>query len=387
MRRIVGLTILAAILIAGAWGVQKYVAYVHQYTGTAFNPESVAAEPPTYFYLDWRGDLPPGRLAERLDEGGLLDFGDAVEHEGRARRDPLRLIQACLGLVDQQLDGPDAATDLILRAQVRYLLSEAMTLLPGGVPVWPQYYVFDRYGLDAPWISALTQGQAVSLLVRMAVLTGEPHYGEWAGRAAQAFRTPGLPIVWRGATGEEGLFFEEFPCRPPSHVLNGCLLAWLGMWDWVRYSGDADYRAFCLRALDQIERRVPDYELGDWTRYDVLQRRPTSPAYQEIHAALASALHAITGDPFWGERAGRWREAAGDAGTRTRVFFAVAADRLRELVTGRPEPEGLGLEDLPAVGHASTARPRLRWAPAHPDPALARPGAAGGATTQKREMV
>ena len=377
MRRILGLIILAALGIGGALGVPKYISYVHQYAGTTFNPESVVGDVPTYFYLDWRGYLPPAVLADHLDEEGLLDFKDAVEFEGRARRDPLRMIQACLGLVDQQYDGRDAATDLILRAQVGYLLSEAMLLLPGGIPVWPQYYTFDRYGLEAPWISALTQGQAVSLLVRMASLTGQSIYGEWAGRAAQAFRTPGLPIVWHGEPGDEGLFFEEFPCRPPSHVLNGCLLAWLGMWDWARYSGDAEYRAFCLRALEQIEHRVPQYELGDWTRYDVLQRRPTSPAYQEIHAALARTLHAITGAPFWGDRAQRWRGAAGDAVKRTGVFFAVAADHLRELLTGRPEPEGLGLDDLPAVGHAAAVPVAARWSAVRP----------AGSMIHRREMA
>ncbi len=349
MRRVVLWGVVAALLAGGALGTRKYVSYVHAYTGTTYNPQSVGEPAPGYFYLDWRDVLSPAQLGKRIDDQGLLDFEDAVLHEGIRRRDPLRIIQACLGLLDRQFDSRNAAEEAVLGSQVSWLLSEAVTMLPGEIPVWPQYYTFDRYGLTAPWISALTQGQAISLLVRMAVLTGDAHYGEWAGRAAQAFRTVALPIVWQD---EDGLFFEEYPCEPPAHVLNGCLLAWLGMWDWVRYSGDEEYRSFCLRSLEQIKARVPQYEMGDWTRYDLFQRRPTSPVYQEIHAALAQALHGITGDPFWGQRARRWRAAAEDAAQRSRVFFAVVQDRARELIAGRPRPRGLGLEDRPTVGHA-----------------------------------
>ncbi len=364
MRKVVLVIVLLLLLGAGYVGTKKFVAYAHAYTGTTFNEASLEGSEPRFFYLDWRGDLSPEAVTGLLDAQGLLDFGDAVSFRGRTHRDPLRVIQACLGLHDQLLTSPDPELETLLRRQVDWLLDEAMLELPGEIPVWPQYYRFDRYGLTAPWISALTQGQAISLLVRMAVLTGEERYAEHAFQATLAFMTEGCPIVWRG---EDGLFFEEYPCDPPSHVLNGCLFAWLGLWDWARYRDDHGYRQYCLDCLEQIERRVPDFELGDWTRYDVLQERPTSPTYQEIHAALAEALAAITERPFWADRAHRWRAAADNGLGRSRVFIEVLVNRASEKILGRPQPDGRGLKNVRLL-QTQASRPILPDDRAHTQP-------------------
>ena len=327
-------------LLFGAW---KFFAYAHLYTGTAFNPESVRGEVPTYFYLDWRGDLATDKAVQKaMSPDSILSGRGDVLFEGVPRHDPLRVIQASLGLHDRLLDRWTPEGERLLRKQIDWLCDEAAVVLPSGIRVWPQFYTFERYGLVGPWISALTQGQAISLLVRAASFTGDSAYAAQAHQAVRAFTEPGLPIVWRGANGE--IFFEEYPCDPPSHVLNGCLLAWLGLWDWARYSGDAQVRALCLGSLNHVRQRVPAYELGDWTRYDVHQERPTSPVYQEIHAALAAALFAITQDAFWDERAGRWRAAAEDPLARSAVFFRVLKAKVKaKFGGGQPRPRGLGL--------------------------------------------
>jgi hypothetical protein len=273
------------------------------------------------------------------------------EVDGRLRHDPLKVIQASLALHDQLLDEPSAEREAIFRRQVEWVAGEGLIFLPGGIPVWPQYYTFERYGLEGRWISALTQGQAISLLLRASTLTGEARYAELAGQAAAAFTGAELPIVWRGPGGR--IFFEEYPCDPPAHVLNGCLFAWLGLWDYARFSGDDELRAFCLEVLGQIRHTVPDYEMGDWTRYDLHQTWPTSPSYQEIHAALARALGEITGDRFWTERGRSWRCAASNPWTRSGVFLRVLGAKIRTRFLGPPvTPRGLRLP--PASARSSS---------------------------------
>jgi hypothetical protein len=349
-----GLAILLLVVLVGvALGLRRFLAYAHTYTGTAFNPDSLQSDKPTYYYLDWRRDLADlDRIRSLQDEDGLLDFGTGVEIDGRIRRDPMLHIQICLGLHDQLLDAHCEERDAVLRRQVDWLLSDATEVLPGGIPVWPQYMRGDRYRMPPPWISALTQGQAMSLLVRMASYLGDDSLADRALRAARAFTEPGFPIVWRGDDGD--VFLEEYPCEPPSHVLNGCLFAWLGAWDVVRYTGDAELAAFCRSSLECIEARTPTYELGDWTRYDVLQQRPTSPVYQEIHAALAEAMFGITQESFWGERAQRWRAAARNPLLRSRVFVSVLAGKVADR---RRHPEALRGYSLDDVTYSSPSSP------------------------------
>ncbi len=338
-----GLIVAVVALLAG-YGGWRFYDYAYRHDRTRFNPASLQGEQPRYYYLDWRDRWSDDAiLRAALSADGVVCSNRDRQVGGRIRHNPLRVIQASLALHDLLLDQPTPQRDAIFRRQLEWLTGEGAQRMSNGIPVWPHYDAFPRYGLTGPWVSALTQGQAVSLLVRAAAYTGDARYGEWADQAVRAFLEPGLPIVWRD--GPE-IFFEEYPSQPPSHVLNGCLFAWLGLWDYARYSGRTDVRELCARSIASIAARVPIYEWGDWTRYDVLQRRPTSPGYQEIHAALAETLHGILGDPFWGQRAARWRRAASDPGARSRVFFEVLFDKVRERVTPRRSAvRGLGLAD------------------------------------------
>jgi hypothetical protein len=334
-----------ALLIAGGLllGLPRYLAYVHGYQGTRFNPASVSAERPDYFYLDWRANWADlGELRAALGPDGVRGSDRDLIVDGQLRHDPLKVIQASLALHDQLLDEPSPEREEIFRRQLAWVIGEGAVLLPSGTPVWPQYYCAQRYDLGGRWISALTQGQAISLLVRGAAFTGDQRYADWARRAVRGLTSDELPIQWRDAAG--AVFFEEYPCDPPAHVLNGCLFAWLGLWDYVRFSDDEDLRAFCLTALEDIRRTVPDYELGDWTRYDLHQTWPTSPSYQEIHAALARALGETTGDRFWSTRADRWRRAAANPWMRSWVFLRVLIAKIRTRLLGPPvTPRGLRL--------------------------------------------
>ncbi|MBM3317070.1 MAG: hypothetical protein FJY75_04375 [Candidatus Eisenbacteria bacterium] len=333
----------ACALAAAALGLaaQRFWVYTQGYPRTRFLPESVDAGPPRHFYLDWRrawqGDAVVGPA---LAEDGIFRGARDVRGPGGILHDPVRVVQASLALHGRLLDRPDPALAEVLRRQVDWVAGEGLARGPGGWPVWPQRYDFPRYGLTAPWISALTQGQAISLLVRAADYFAEPRYAEVARGAAAGLLEPGSPLAWRDG---RGLFFEEFPCLPPAHALNGCLLAWLGLWDWVRWTGDPELEAKSLGILRGISERIPEYERHGWTRYDLLQRRPTSPAYHELHAALAEALAAVSGEPAWADRAARWgaqaRSPLRRAWVGAQVLAAKAGAGLRLRPAGAPPRE------------------------------------------------
>ena len=336
-----------AIVVAAAYGLARYS---FLYDHNRFNPASLESASPTCFYLDWTRDLPDLRAVRaRLgaDSGFFMPQLEVVR-DGRLRHDPLVVIQGALGIHDRLLRGREPELDAIFRRQLDWLVNDGMVMLPDSIAVWPQYYEFERYGLRDRWVSALTQGQAISLLVRGASYTGRREYLDLAEHAVRAFTASDLPIVWHGADGS--VFFEEYPCTPPAHVLNGALIAWLGLWDYARARDDVAVRAFCLRAMESISTTVPRYEVGDWTRYDVQQARPTSPHYQELHAALAETMSRIfPEDARWLTRAQRWRRAADDPWQRSRVFFRVAWIKATARLSskGHARPQGLLLGETP----------------------------------------
>jgi heparosan-N-sulfate-glucuronate 5-epimerase len=342
-------TLLALLLFAAVGAVGYGLArYSFRYDRNRFNPASLETPYPSCFYLDWTRDLPDLRAVRaQLGADGICVLPPLeVVQDGKSRHDPLVVIQAALGFHDRLLRGREPALDAIFRRQLDWLVNDGMVMLPDSIAVWPQYYRFDRYGLRDRWVSALTQGQAISLLVRGANYTGRREYLDLAEHAVSAFTRSGLPIVWRGADG--AVFFEEYPCTPAAHVLNGALLAWLGLWDYARARDDAVVRGFCLQALESITITLPRYEIGDWTRYDVQQARPTSPHYQELHAALAETMAGIfPGDARWKTRAQRWRRAADDPWQRSRIFFLVAWNKATARLSSARQapPQGLLLDE------------------------------------------
>ncbi len=105
------------------------------------------------------------------------------------------------------------------------------------------------------------------------------------------------------------IIFEEYTGTPPAHMLDGCLIAWLGFRDYVRASNDVAC-GLCLRAREPIyahHAAPPDRALG------ALRRAPEpadEPACQEAHAAAAGSMtHVLPGDARRRDRALRWRRA------------------------------------------------------------------------------
>lgn len=343
-RRRIGKIILAGVLLVLVLlGGSRLLRYTLFYDRNLFYPASLESPSPTYFYFDWRRDWsqPEHLRAEVADDGVVRSRRDRPV-AGTVRHNPLRVIQAALAVHDLLREDPTPDREAFFRRQLKWLVGEGAVVLADDTMVWPHYDRFARYGLEGPWISALTQGQAISLLVRAADYTGEERYLVAAERAIRAFGRADLRLVWRGSEGE--VFLEEFPCDPPSHALNGCLLAWLGIWDYVRATGDPEWERFARESLQGIQRVVPEFEVGNWTVYDLHQQRPTSPAYHELHASLAEALFAITGDPFWEDRARRWGRASASPLQRFLVAGTVLLAKIRARVSpGEPDPRGVSL--------------------------------------------
>ena len=84
--------------------------------------------------------------------------------------------------------------------------------------------------LKPPWISAISQGEGASLLVRIFNETGEERYAEAARRALLPLSVDSLDGGVRAMLGGRA-FPEEYPTRPPSFVLNGAIFTMWGMHD------------------------------------------------------------------------------------------------------------------------------------------------------------
>lgn len=179
--------------------------------------------------------------------------------------------------------------------------------------------------LRAGWPSAMSQGNMVSALLRGWQLFGEER---WRGLANLAFTALDKPLsaggvcMREGNAGAEDYWLEEYPMNPPSHVLNGYVYSLWGVLDWARATGAAAAWQLWHQGVDTLKRRLPGYDCGYWSVYDLRFRQLSSLYYQKnIHVPQMQAMHMLTDEPIFHTYARRW--AAQSRSPLCRVRWAI----------------------------------------------------------------
>ena len=195
------------------------------------------------------------------------------------------------------------------------------------------------YRLEPPWVSAMAQGEAASLLIRSAKTFDEPEFRVKAVQAAAPLLQPDSPVV--SATAE-GPILEEYPTDPPAHVLNGWISALWGLYDVAadmrRQAGDGEpYETAFRSGAACLVSRLPTYALSrHWSRYDVYPHRLVniaSPRYHRLHIEQLRAMAVLTSDVTFAQVAGDWSIGLENPFTRglavtRKIGFRLAGPRL-----------------------------------------------------------
>ena len=223
---------------------------------------------------------------------------------------------------ERWLAGAVATGEWLVRSQQR---GGAMD---GG---WVHHHPYPHtFPLDPPWLSAIAQGEAASLLFRLGQVTGDERFIEAGRRALLPFDVPpregGLRVELDG-----GPFFEEYPTDPPSFVLNGAIFAAWGLYDAALALGDGAGRREFDAFVDTLASNVHRWDTGYWSRYDLFPHplpNVASRAYHELHVDQLVALDRLAPRDKLRDAVARWRTYQRSALSRRRAFAAKVALRL-----------------------------------------------------------
>jgi hypothetical protein len=240
---------------------------------------------------------------------------------------------------EEWLDGARRAAELLVEHQERGGVHD------GG---WVQRRPYPHtYALEPPWVSAMAQGEAASLLVRVAAETDDDRFAE---AAARALRLIAVPSSEGGASAElDGRPLpEEYPTDPPSFVLNGAIFALWGLRDVAVALVDADAERRFAAGADALAASIARWDTGGWSRYDLYPHRVVnvaSRAYHRLHVAQLEALDELApraelrsaADRFAGYAASPRRRAGALA---RKAVFRVAEPRSARLARVLPWARG-----------------------------------------------
>jgi len=157
--------------------------------------------------------------------------------------------------------------------------------------VFPFYYGFPK-----PWIGGLAQGLAISALVQANELE----------TAEKAFLGLSKHCLYKDKHND--VWIEEYPLDEPAFILNGFIYAMFGVYDFYKATEDKKAKKTfdaCIKTLvNNIERY--DYDIDNWSKYDLFDELPAQPFYHEIHIKQMHVLHNITNNKLFLDKAKKW---------------------------------------------------------------------------------
>ena len=157
--------------------------------------------------------------------------------------------------------------------------------------------------LPKPAYSAMTQGQALSLAVRLYETTGVEDWRDLADRLFVTLATPGTENPSVTFIDTDGyLWFEEFPLACPSRVWNGHVWATWGVSDYYELTGNPRALELFDAAATTALRYMPVIrDPGQVAFYNVSHQHKVTLAYHRMMTVQLRYLQEQTGEPEFGQ--------------------------------------------------------------------------------------
>jgi len=175
--------------------------------------------------------------------------------------------------------------------------------------VWYSYFEKRSYSVKAPWASALSQGQGISVLVRAYMKSMQQKYLNIASRAAKLFEIPVNRGGIRTLINKKNVFYEEFPSDTPSLVLNGFIFSLWGLYDLYLVTKEKVILQLYEEGLETLISILPQYNFFGWSRYDLYNfsiPNVTSIFYHRLHIEQLMVMDQLTGNQIFRKYLAIW---------------------------------------------------------------------------------
>lgn len=173
--------------------------------------------------------------------------------------------------------------------------------------IWYNQFDDKKYDIKAPWPSAMAQGEAISLYLRVYQIT---HEESLLNTAIKAYQFMNLAVEDGGVKridADGNLWYEEYPSAPPSYVLNGFIYALFGLYDLYRVTKDTRVKKDIDACLETLRRNVKKFDAGYWSYYDLQKKELVRYYYQKnVHVPQMKILYILTQDKIFEKYYQKW---------------------------------------------------------------------------------
>jgi heparosan-N-sulfate-glucuronate 5-epimerase len=153
-----------------------------------------------------------------------------------------------------------------------------------------------KFDILRPWPSAMTQGLAISCLVRAFKVIGDDRYVDCAIKALEPYQK----LVEKGgvASIDEGyVFYDEYPSRKYNHVLNGFIFSLWGLYDLIRLNENSKAKSLYDKGFHTLIDCLPRFDISYWSLYHISRgmKNPATIPYHRLHINQLDVMYSISG--------------------------------------------------------------------------------------------
>jgi hypothetical protein len=176
--------------------------------------------------------------------------------------------------------------------------------------VWYIYYDIPQYKIRKPWYSALSQGEAVSVLTRAYLLTKDDSLIKLCEDAILPFtkevKDDGLINYFNNIP-----IYEEYPSIYKTvAVLNGFMFSLFGLYDLLLLNQSVTAEKLFYDGIESLKKLLPYYDTGYWARYylfDYPKEYVASFTYISLMYEQLKVLYYLTDEEIFNEYSIKWK--------------------------------------------------------------------------------
>lgn len=258
-------------------------------------------------------------LTEKVTRGGDYDVPKSFVDTGEEIYFSIEIFQYGLGAYDLYLLSEKADVAMLRKAVA---CAEWAIVNQQEDGAW---VTFAYETPDYPY-SAMAQGEAISLLLRVYQETNEEKYLA-AAKKAKEFML--LPFEDGGPTKYEGDDVYLYECPKDPLILNGWIFSLWGLMDYCKVVDDANAKDLLNRTLATLERKLSDFNLSYWSMYED-GKRISSPFYHKLHVAQLNVMYDLTGKDVYKIYADKWHKYEQNWFYRKLAFIKKACQKVLE---------------------------------------------------------
>lgn len=267
------------------------------------------------YYLDMR--LKHTYIEKKDAEGIPL-----LEYDGEYCYFPTTVAQYALGNFDMYIETKNEEFFKICENCAEWFVKTISEL--NGVYGYRNDVDKGIYRMKKPWFSALSQAQAMSVLARCYSVNHKKEYADTCKKLLKSFETSaengGVLAKLDGSD-----FYEEYPAKIHTYVLNGFIFSLWGLLDFYIVSKDEEAKKLYQNGEATLEKNLYRYNVGHilhWSYYDLYPfkiKDITSIYYHKLHIEQLKAMYELTGCTEYKKYYEKWERA------RKNIFIYVYA--------------------------------------------------------------